>query len=54
MVDLFTELSWVSDKRKEEQAAEKKKKEKKEEIPGRGKNKQKALKVGMSRTLSKD
>lgn len=31
MVDLFTELSWVSDKRKEEQAAEKKKKEKKEE-----------------------
>lgn len=50
MVDLFTELSWVSDKRKEEQAAEKKK----EEIPGRGKNKQKALKVGMSRTLSKD
>lgn len=51
MVDLFTELSWVSDKRKEEQAAEKKKKE---EIPGRGKNKQKALEVGMSRTLSKD
>lgn len=28
MVDLFTELSWVSDKRKEEQAAEKKKRKK--------------------------
>lgn len=41
MVDLFTELSWVSDKRKEEQAAEKKKKKKRKKFQAEGRTNRK-------------